>query len=128
MGETTHQIEAKRPTGESTQGKTTQGEMTHGRNDIRAKRLTTRYRYYSPQVPYITNLFFVIFKNCSRPSATPNDRYFLISNNGNEEEMLVTLNKTFNYNMTLRFKCNAGFILPDMYDSYRICQENKKWS
>ena len=32
MGETTHQIGAKRPTGESTQG-----EMTHGRNDSQAK-------------------------------------------------------------------------------------------
>ena len=36
MVETTHQIGAKRPKGESTQGGTTQGEMTHGRNDLRA--------------------------------------------------------------------------------------------
>ena len=102
-----------------------------GTETTRANRLTgevTLYRYYSPQVPYLTNLFFVIVKHCSRPSATPNGRYFLILNNGNEEEMLVTFNKTLNYNTTLRFKCNAGFILPDMYDSYKICQENEKWS
>ena len=37
-GETTHQIGAKRPTGETTQGEKTQGETTHGRNDSRAKR------------------------------------------------------------------------------------------
>ena len=29
MGETTHQIGAKRPTGESIQGEMTQGEITH---------------------------------------------------------------------------------------------------
>ena len=40
MGETTHQIGAKRLTGETTQGETTQGETTHGRNDSRAKQLT----------------------------------------------------------------------------------------
>ena len=47
MGETTHQIVAKRPTGESTQGETIQGKMTHERNDLRAKWLTgetTRYQ------------------------------------------------------------------------------------
>ena len=39
-GETTHQIGAKRLTGETTQGETTQGETTHGRNDSGAKQLT----------------------------------------------------------------------------------------
>ena len=32
------------------------------------------------------------------------------------------------FNTTLRFKCNVGFTLPDMYDSYRLCQENETWS
>ena len=40
MGETTHQIGAKRPTGESTQG-----VMTHGWNDFRAKLPVTPTTY-----------------------------------------------------------------------------------
>ena len=43
-------------------------------------------------------------------------------------EVQVTFDKTFNFNTTLQFKCNAGFILPDMYEGYRQCKENETWS
>ena len=71
---------------------------------------------------------FITAINCSQPNATPNGRYYLTSNNENEMEMQVTFKTTFNFNTTLRFKCNVGFTLPDMYDSYRLCQDNETWS
>ena len=43
-------------------------------------------------------------------------------------EMQVTFKKKINFNTTLRFKCDAGFNLTDMSESYRICQENQTWS
>ena len=43
-------------------------------------------------------------------------------------EIQVTFDKTFNFNTTLQFKFNAGFILSDMYEGYRQCKENKTWS
>ena len=42
--------------------------------------------------------------------------------------MQVTFKQIFSYNTTLCFKYNAGFIQPDMYESYRIYQENETWS
>ena len=70
---------------------------------------------------------FITVKKCSHPRARPNGRYYLTANNGNEVEIQVTF-KTFNFNTTLQFKCNAGFILPDMYEGYRQCKENETWS
>ena len=43
-------------------------------------------------------------------------------------ELQITFNTTLNFNTTLQFKCDAGFTLPDMYEGYRICQDNEVWS
>ena len=65
----------------------------------------------------------------SHQNKTTSGRYFfLISNNGNEVDMESTFHKPFNFNTTLSFKCNGGFILPDKNDNCRICQQNETWS
>ena len=66
-GETTHQIGAKRLTGETTLGETTQGETTQGRNDSGAKQLTgeTTRDLVSEWWEHCNSLTLSIFSYCS---------------------------------------------------------------
>ena len=74
---------------------------------------------------HIISIFTVVV--CAHPSVVQGGQYYSELNNGSEVAVQNTVE--FEYNTTLRFKCDSGFELSGNYSLInRTCQEDEAWS